>query len=361
MSHDTLPVAIVGAGPIGLQCAINLRALGTPVLLYDAGSLADSIRRYPLGTQFFSSADRIAAAGRAFLLTDQNQPTREHYLNHLRALATDHKLNLRSYERVQRLQRLDSGAWLIDSHNHHQQFQEQARAVIVAFGNMHSPRRLDIPGEDSPHVFHAVTEAHEFWGRRLLVVGGRNSAVESALRCHRAGAQVAISYRRADFNNGSVKAWLKLRLEELIRRGLIQFIPESTLTEITATQAHLQTPQGPIQHDCDNVLLQIGFDLDLSLLEDAGARVLRRGQFCAPDFDPESLETSQPGLYVAGTAAAGNQRHITLFIENCHSHVARIIKGLIGQSAPALGPLAVELDDESQRRLRAVLEFFKDH
>jgi len=176
------------------------------------------------------------------------------------------------------------------------------------------------------------------------VVGGRNSAIEAALRCWRAGCQVALSYRRATFVTERVKAHLLPDLEAQIRVGNIQFYPETMPVEITPQHvilapAHAGQPTAgePIRHATDFVLLCTGFVADLRLFEMTGVNL--RGSERIPEQDPETMETNVPGLYLAGTSAAGGQRRYDLFIENCHQHVAKIVKAITGTEPTQVGTI----------------------
>jgi thioredoxin reductase (NADPH) len=178
-----------------------------------------------------------------------------------------------------------------------------------------------------------------------LVVGGRNSAVEAALRCWRAGAQVALSYRRAEFLHKWVKPSILPDLKTQIRAGNIVFYPETVPVEITPGHAVLAPvvegrpgDGGHIQCRADFVLLCTGYVADLDLFQSAG--VTLSGPERVPQLDPETMETNVPGLYVAGTAAAGDQRRYTLFIENCHQHVVKIVTALTGQPPEQTGTIA---------------------
>jgi thioredoxin reductase (NADPH) len=217
--------------------------------------------------------------------------------------------------------------------------------VVLAKGNMDRPSMLGIPGEELPHVTHYFTDPHLYFRKRLLVVGGRNSAVEAALRCWRAGAQVALSYRRAEFLAKWVKPIILPDLKTQIRVGNIDFYPETVPVEITPGHAVLAPvvegqpgDSGHTQCPADFVLLCTGFSADLDLFASAG--VALSGPERVPQYDPQTMETNVPGLYLAGTAAAGDQRRYTLFIENCHQHVLKIATAITGQRPDRIGTIA---------------------
>jgi len=221
----------------------------------------------------------------------------------------------------------------------------RSRRVVLAIGDMHWPNRLNIPGEDLPHVAHYFRDPHDYFRRRLLIVGGKNSAAEAALRCWRAGARVTVSYRRARFDQQRVKHWLLPDIEAQIEAGTISFLPETRPVEITPSHVVLMpSPDGrlnggaPILHETDFVLLNTGFRGDQRLLEMAGVEL--RGENRVPVFDPATMETNMAGVYLAGTVAAGVQQRYTLFIENCHEHAGKIVQAITGRWPEQLGDAA---------------------
>ncbi len=342
---DTL---IVGAGPIGLELAVSLQHAGVDYRHLEAGQVAHTVTWYPRQTKYFSSPERIAIAGVPLTTPDQSKASREQYLAYLRGVVQQFDLRIQTHEPVTQLTRLDDDTFIVET----TKATYHAQRVVLAIGDMHAPRRLDIPGEDLPHVSHYFDEPHNHFRRRLLIVGGRNSAVEAALRCHRAGSRVALSYRKAAFDEDSIKYWLLPEIKGLIKHGEIDFYPETVPVEITPTHVRLApAPSAEAASAADSsdltpvpaesVLLLTGYTQDRSLFRQAG--VTLEGENHAPTFDPETMMTDVPHLYIAGTAAAGTQNHFKLFIENCHRHVTRITRSITGEAArPHLVNSAVE-------------------
>jgi thioredoxin reductase (NADPH) len=185
-----------------------------------------------------------------------------------------------------------------------------------------------------PHVSHYFSDPHAFFQKDVLIVGGRNSAVEAALRSHYCSARVAISYRRAQFDAGSIKYWLLPEMNGLIQSGKIDGYFNTTVKEIHPGGAVLTREDGPlIDVSADFVLLLIGYEADMTLCRLAGVELKEPGQ--VPAFDPLTMETNIPGIYVAGTAIAGTQAKYAVFIENCHVHAERIVASLTGAKPPA--------------------------
>jgi len=342
-SDEVSEVAIIGAGPIGLELAVALRHHGVPYRHFEAGTVGQTIVDYPRQVRFFSSPERISIAGVPFVTSGQEKGTREEYLAYLRSVATQFQLVIENQRRITSLERDSDGFRLIVHRTlggPHALAPNvvgevvKARHVVLTFGDMHRSRQLGITGEDLPHVAHRFTEPDTFFDRSLLIVGGRNSAVEAALRCHRAGARVHLSYRRGEFSKTSVKYWLLPDLMNQIRHRRIGFSPGTIPIEITPTEVRLRAIDGNEESVVpgDAVLLLIGYEQDPRLFDQIGVR--REGENCQPVIDLNSMETEIPGLFVAGTAVAGTQIDFKLFIENCHPHVERIVRKLTGKSAP---------------------------
>ncbi len=236
MNHnDTITatgIAIVGAGPIGIELAVSLKRLGVAYLHFDAQQIGYTLSWWPRDTTFFSTTERIEIAGVPIQNTAQGRTTGEEYLAYLRSIVEQFDLRVNTYEPVTSIERREDGFLLLTQPPTGPRAY-LARHVVLASGDMHRPHRLDIPGEDLPHVSHYFQDVHRYFRRRLLIVGGRNSAAEAALRCWRAGAQVTLSYRRAAFDERRVKHWILPDLQAQIELGMIGFHPLTAPLEIT--------------------------------------------------------------------------------------------------------------------------------
>lgn len=335
---DMYEVAIIGAGPIGIELAVSLKRAGIDNYIhFDARQIGYTMTWWPRNTNFFSTSERIAIAGVPIQNNHQGRITGEDYLAYLRGIVEQFDLRVNTYEKVTALER-GSGftlrtETLAGAHTYH------ARRVVLAKGDMDRPNMLGIPGEDLPHVSHYFTDPHHYFRRRLLVVGGKNSAVEAALRCWRAGAEVAISYRQATFSE-KVKDHIRPDVLAQIEQGTIKFYPQTVPLKITPQQVVLQSlvTEESLIHPTDFVLLATGFRADMSLYELVGVELV--GPRRVPKFDPASLETNVPGLYLAGTTIAGEaQDHYRVFIENSHEHVAKIVQAITGRRPTGLGTI----------------------
>lgn len=329
-------VAIIGAGPIGLELAACLLEAGVDYVHFDAHQIGHTMTWWPRNTNFFSTTERLAIAGVPIQNNHQQRITGEDYLAYLRAVVEQFDLQIHSYEPVTALER-DADGFRLSTLPLSGQRRYRCRRVVLAIGDMDYPNRLAIPGEDLPHVSHYFRDPHDYFRRRLLIVGGRNSAAEAALRCWRAGADVTLSYRRASFDERRVKHWLLPDLQAQIEAGTIGFLPETVPLEITPAHVVLAPVAGgaPIVHPTDFVLLATGFHGEQRLLTQAGVEL--EGPNRVPVFNPETMETNVAGLYLAGTVAAGIQQHYTLFIENCHEHAGKIVAAITGRWPERIG------------------------
>lgn len=335
-NNNSTNVIIVGAGPAGLELALALKQAGIDHLIFDAGQIGQTISWWPRNTRFYSTAERIAIPGIPLQVFDQQHPTGEQYLAYLREVVESNALKIHSFEPVTRIFRLDQGFMVITETIRGIQ-RYTCKQVVLATGGMAGPRLLDIPGEDYPHVSHYLDDPHYYFQKELLVVGGRNSALEYALRCWRAGARVTISYRKEQFPSNSIKPALMQDIETVIRDGNIRFIPATVPVEITPEAVFLaDTDDDGLPNDLDAsellvlpfdfVLICSGYVADMSLFEQL--EITLQGEEQIPIYNPETMESDVPGVFVLGTAAGGTQKKFSLFIETSHAHVERILKAI---------------------------------
>lgn len=333
-NQQSTQVAIVGAGPTGVELAVALTQAGIDFLLFDAGQVGYTITWWPKHTRFYSTSERIAIPGLPMTVFDQQHPTNDEYLAYLRGVVNQFGIQVRAYEPVGAIERLDEGEFQLTTIYKGEPRRYRARFVVLATGGMAHPRFLNIPGEDMPHVIHYLQDPHDYFQQELLVVGGRNSAVEYALRCWRAGAKVTLSYRKAELPYKSIKPALMQDPETLIREGKIQFLPSTIPVEITSRTVTLAEtdsqgkPSGGKESvlPFDFVLMCTGYEADMGLFQEAG--VTLQGEEQAPLYDPETMETNVAGVFVLGTAAGGTQSKFTHFIETSHAHVPKILRAI---------------------------------
>lgn len=331
--EDSTDVIIVGAGPIGLELGAAFKREGINYLQFDARQIADTISWFPLQTKFFSSNDRIAIAGVPLQTPDQSKCTREQYLAYLRTVAQQFDLKVNTYEPITNIGRR-SGGFEVTTLPATGERRFMCRRLVLATGGTARARRLGVPGEDLPNVSTRLEDPHAYFQKRLLVVGGKNSAIEAALRCHHAGAYVSLNYRRNQLDPRSVKYWLLPEINGLISSGEVRGYFGSQPVRITPDVVVLQNAGGEaIEVPADFVLLAIGYEADMSLCRLAGVELI--GPCEKPVYNDATMETNVPGIYLAGTVTGGTQDKYTVFIENGHVHIDRIVKSITGHGVGA--------------------------
>jgi thioredoxin reductase (NADPH) len=349
--------AIIGAGPIGLELAVHLRRAGVRYIHFDARQIGHTMTWWPRNTSFFSTTERLSIAGVPIQNNHQGRITGEDYIAYLRGVVEQFDLPIHTYEPVTAVER-QGESFVLSTAPQTGLRRYRARRVVLAVGDMHYPNWLNIPGEELPHVSHYFRDPHDYFRRRLLIVGGKNSAVEAALRCWRAGAQVTISYRRPTFDQDRVKHWLLPDLQAQIEAGNIGFLPQTLplairpgCVELIRMQEGRPLLDSTFEHPTDFVLLATGFHGDQGLLEMLGVEL--RGLNRVPVFDPSTMESNVPGVYLAGTVAAGIQQRYTLFIENCHEHAAAIAQAITGGRPANVGDVPARNYDLTLEQIKA--------
>jgi len=300
---STEATLIVGAGPIGLACAIAARRHGIDPLVIDAGAIAESIVRYPVGMVFFTTPDRLEIGGHPFVCSGP-KATREEALMYYRGVARAEGLRLRPYTRLVRAEPADTGirCGVDRTLGDRRTDVVTCERLVLATGDFDHPNRLGVPGEDLPHVSHYAEEAHRLAGLDVVIVGAKNSAVELALNAYRAGARVTVVHRGPSLKP-TVKYWLRPDFENRVKAAEIAVRWNTTVTAITATDIALRGPEGAARIPADRVFLLTGFKPDFALLRAIG--VTLDPETHRPGHDPETLETNVRGVYIAGSLTAG--------------------------------------------------------
>jgi thioredoxin reductase (NADPH) len=302
---------IAGAGPIGLACAISARRRGVDPLVLDAGAIADSIVHYPVGMTFFTTPDRLEIGGHP-LVTSGQKATREEALAYYRGVARAEGLRVRPYTRLVSARR-QGGRLVCQLDTRLGQEEISCDRLVLATGYFGQPNRLGVPGEDLPHVSHYGAEPHLLSGLDVVIVGGKNSAIESALLFFRAGARVTLVYRR-DQLKPSVKYWLRPDFENRVKAGEIRALFGTEVGEITPTAVVVRGPDGSVERlRADRVFALTGYHPDFTLFDRIGIGYDR--ETGRAEINPDTLESSVPGVFLAGSVAAGYKIG-EVFIEN---------------------------------------------
>ncbi len=336
---DDADLLIVGAGPCGLAAAISAQKAGLRPLVIESQVAVSTIAAYPAYVRFFSTAEKLAIGELPFVIATE-KPSRRDALAYYRAVVIHFRVPLRQRERVTAIEG-DSGGFVVRSLTQGgEERRTQARAVVVATGYFGSPNRIGVPGEDLPHVSHTYHEGHEAFLQDAVVVGGGNSAAEAALDLWRSGARVTLVHFGPTFDK-KIKPWVLPDFSNRVKEGVIGARWDARVVAIEPEHVVIRTPQGEDRLKADRVYIMTGFAPSLDLLRETGVPIDR--QTGIPAHNPETLETSVPGLYIAGVVVAGYDAN-KVFIENGRYHGDRIVAHLLGKHAPSEPKLSAELD-----------------
>ena len=322
-----LDLLIIGAGPAGLSAAEAASLEGLNYLVIEKGTIANTIRQYPVGRTMFSTPNEVEMH-EGMLKAVHEKPTREELLSHYVHFVLDLDLHINTSERVESVTgnlkngfvvRTDCGEY-------------QARSVLFAIGAMDHPRHLNVPGEDLPKVHHRFVDPYFYVRRDALVVGGGNSAAEAALYLAEEGARTTMAIWREDWENrdpkaGAMKHWVRTPLEAQIKAGRLNVILYKQVEEIRPKEVVLTAEEGEsITVPNDVVFVLTGSDADLTLLKRLGVKTESGKLTEVPVYDSETFETNVRGVYVAGHFT--HARHIKAAIDVPRRIVPLIAKKL---------------------------------
>lgn len=318
---------IIGAGPCGLSAAVELKKRGFQPLVIDKGCIVNSVYGFPSFMNFFSTPDLLELGGLPFI-TQGEKPTRLEALKYYRAVCDHFELDLHQYETVTRIDRQASEFVVSTEKKDQQKAQYVSANIVVATGYFDNPNKLGIPGENLQKVYHYFKDAHPYFGQKVAVIGGKNSAVDAAMELEKAGAEVTMVYRQPAFTK-SVKPWVRPVIESAIEKGKIGMYWNTTVKEITPDTVVLDQQGKRIELENDAVFALIGYYPDCSMLEAIGVNVNK--ETGVPEHHPDTMETNVPGVYIAGVLAAGFNAN-KIFIENGRFHGHAIAKDLANRN-----------------------------
>ncbi|MFL2991634.1 MAG: YpdA family putative bacillithiol disulfide reductase [Cytophagales bacterium] len=313
----TLDVVIIGAGPIGLCCAIEAKRNNLSYVVIDKGCLVNSLYNYPKNMTFFSTSDKLEI-GEVPFISHNAKPTKSEALEYYRRVVSSWELDINLYEEVKDIKKKDDFEVTTDKGNY------SAKKIILSTGFYDLPYKLDVPGEDLPKVKHYYDEPHPYFGMKVAVVGAANSAVDVALETYRKGAKEVTMIVREPSLSESVKYWVKPDVENRIKEGSIKSFFSSNIKEITRESIHINTPDGDVTIENDFVLAMTGYQPDFSFLKKIGIEI-GDDEHKTPVHDPATMMTNVDGIYLAGVICGGLKTN-KWFIENSRDH-SKIIVG----------------------------------
>jgi thioredoxin reductase (NADPH) len=322
---ESFDVVVVGAGPTGLACGIELKRRGLNTVLVDKGCVVNSLYHYPTHMVFFTTPELLEIGG--LPMTSLNEkPGRTEALKYYRRAAEYYGLNIHQYERVLSVNGDDG-----DFHIQTCKTEYRARKIVLATGYYDVPNMLKVPGEELEKVIHYYKEPHPYYDHDVLVVGAKNSAAIAALELFWTGARVTLMHRGPGISN-SVKYWIKPNIENRIKSGEVKGYFHSHLVAIHPKSVEIRTPEGPKTLQNDFVFAMTGYRPDLEFLASLGIRLDPASQ--KPRINPDTLESDRPGIFLAGVIVAGMHTN-EIFIENGRFHGKQIADAIADSLAPS--------------------------
>ena len=312
-------IIIVGGGPIGLACALEAKKAGLHYCILEKGCLVNSLYNYPVNMTFFSTSEKLEIGGIPFV-SNNIKPTRPEALEYYRRVATSNHLTIHLQEEVKDITTANGKYQVVTSKQTY-----TTTFVVIATGFYDLPVNMNIPGEELPKVVHYYKDPHFYAMQKVVVVGANNSAVDAALETWRKGAEVTMIIRHEGIGQ-RVKYWVKPDIENRIKEGSIKAYNNSTLMAIREKEVDIQTPDGLVTIENDYVIAMTGYQPNCNFLQKAGIH-LSQDEVLQPAYDPETMETNLPNIYLAGVVCGGMNTHVW-FIENSREHAVLIIRSI---------------------------------
>jgi bacillithiol disulfide reductase len=318
-------VTIVGAGPAGLAAGIAAKRIGLDYSIIEKGVLVNSIYRFPVNMVFFTTPELLEIGGLP-LVSPYDKPTRLEALRYYRRVTDTFDLQIDFGEQVVSATReagADSDAIFAVETRSDKGVRRirHTRNVIFAIGYFDHPNYVGVPGENLPHVSHYYNESHGLYRKNVVIVGGGNSAAETALELYRSGAQVTLVVRRPELKP-SIKYWVRPDIDNRLKEGSVKGHFNTRLVEIHPTRVIVEHDDVKEEIPADVVFLLTGYHPDCDLYRRAGIRLHRDSM--SPELNPDTFETNVPGLFLAGGAVCGKDTS-NIFIENGRFHGETII------------------------------------
>ena len=319
----TYDIICIGAGPTGLACAIEAKRAGMNPLVIDKGCLCNSIYHYPVNMVFFTTPE-LLEIGDLPLVCAAEKPVRIEALKYYRKAAEHYGLEVRLFERVERVDGSDGKFTVVTRTENGSEERYQGKKLAIATGYYDLPNYLGVPGEGLPHVAHYYGEPHSFWNRDVVVIGGKNSAAEAALDLFRNGARVTLVHRQAVLGQ-SIKYWVRPDIENRIKANEVRALFETRVVQIEPDHVVVENGAGKRGLRARQVFALTGYHPDFTFIESLGVKLDPETR--KPALDPNSLESNVPGIHLAGVVIGGLHTG-EIFIENGRFHGKQIIEAL---------------------------------
>lgn len=316
---QTIESIIIGGGPCGLSAAIEQKKKGIETLVIEKGNIVDAIYHYPTHQTFFSSSDKLSIGDVPFIV-EESKPRRNQALVYYREVVRFHQLNVHPFEEVLTVKKIGNKFTITTTKDVY-----ECKFLTVATGYYGQHNTLDVKGADLSKVKHYFKEAHPYFNQDVVVIGGKNSAVDAALELEKAGANVTVLYR-GDRYSAAIKPWILPNFESLVNHEKIDMEFDANVTEITQHSVTYEKNGETVTIPNDFVFAMIGYHPDYKFLQSIGIDIHTNEFGTAPIYNKETYETNVENCYIAGVIAAGNDNN-SIFIENGKYH-----GGIIAQS-----------------------------
>lgn len=316
---EKFDVLIIGGGPIGIACGIEAQKKGLKYAILEKGCIVNSLYNYPDGMSFFSTSEKLEIDGIPFI-SKNAKPFKSEALEYYRRIVTSRDLRMHLFEKVTKVTPLKPGFEVETSKTTY-----QADNIVVAIGFYDLPNLLNVPGEDLEKVSHYYANPHFYARQEVAVVGASNSAVDAALEIYRKGGNVTMIVRGEDIGE-RVKYWVRPDIMNRIEEGSIKAYYNTEIAEIHPHHLKLKGPDGEFELKNDYVLALTGYQPNFEFLEKLGVE-LSKDEIRQPTYNEETMESNQPGVYLAGVVCGGMKTNVW-FIENSRVHAPRIMESI---------------------------------
>ena len=309
---------IIGGGPCGLSAAIELQNIGLNPIVIEKGNVVNAIYNYPTHQTFFSTSEKLAIGDVPFII-EERKPKRNQALVYYREVVKAKQIQVNRFETVHSVEKVEEHFIVKTSKATY-----ETSYVVVATGYYDQPNELCIEGENLPHVFHYFKEAHPYFDTDVVIIGGKNSAVDAALELNKAGARVTVVYRGSEYSP-SVKPWILPEFDGLIRNGEITMLFNTNIEKIDEEYVTVTTNGEHKKLKADFIFAMVGYHPNHDFIRAMGVEI--DAETGRPKFDPETMETNVDNLFIAGVLAAGNNAN-EIFIENGRFHGGQIASAI---------------------------------
>ncbi|MDQ7053301.1 MAG: NAD(P)-binding domain-containing protein [candidate division KSB1 bacterium] len=256
-------VAIIGAGPAGIAATLEAEKHGLRYLTLEQDDIGGTVLSYPRQKLVMTQPMDIPLWGKFKRRAITKEELIELWMEILQKTGVD----IRTFEKVQDIDREDGAYQIISSKGEY-----LARRVLLAIGRRGTPRKLGVPGERSPKVAYKLIEPEQYQRKKVLVVGGGDSAVEAALSlADQPGTDVTLSYRRAAFTR--IREENYDRIHEAMSRDRVHVLYESRVLEIQPTSVLIEKQGTEFVIDNDYVFVFIGGELPFQFLQRIGIQI----------------------------------------------------------------------------------------